>query len=97
MDKMMYLYIAGAVVLSAIAAVMVLFDAKINNFSNRACILWAVGTFFLPFVVLPLYLLYRVSDEVGHKFGNVAVYTVLIFFTILAAGVYIVIRNVRGG
>jgi hypothetical protein len=97
MDKYLYVYIIGVVVLSSIAAVMVLLDAKSNNFSNRACILWSVGTFLLPIVVLPLYLLIRVSGEVGNKYGNVAIYTVIIFFTILAASVYVVIRNVKGG
>ena len=45
------------IVIAVIAALFVLFHARIRRMSLWAAIGWSVGTFFLLIIVLPVYLL----------------------------------------
>ena len=45
------------IVIAVIAALFVLFHARIRQLSLWAAIGWAIGTFFLLIIVLPVYLL----------------------------------------
>jgi tetratricopeptide (TPR) repeat protein len=48
-------------VVSALLSTLVFVNARRNGFRLLASFLWAIATLFLPFVVLPLYLLVRLN------------------------------------
>jgi len=52
-------------ILSALLSIFVLVNARRNGFRAPSSVVWALATFFLPLVTLPLYLLVRVSSR--HK------------------------------
>lgn len=53
----------AALVVSAMISAWVLASARRWRFRSYFAAAWALGTFFLPFVVLPLYLIARVSAK----------------------------------
>lgn len=53
----LFFYLLGPALISACIAYWVYWDAKYKVFKERP-ILWALATFFLPFLVI-MYLLYR--------------------------------------
>ncbi len=53
----------AAFVLSALLSTWVLASARRWSFRSLATLAWALGTFFLPFVVLPLYLIARAGAK----------------------------------
>jgi tetratricopeptide (TPR) repeat protein len=52
-----------AFVLSALLSTWVLTSARRWSFRSLAALVWTLGTFFLPFVVLPLYLIARAAAK----------------------------------
>jgi len=53
----------AALVFSALISTWVLASARRRGFRSYVAVAWALGTFFLPFVVLPLYLIARNSAK----------------------------------
>ena len=54
-------------VVSALLSTLVFVNARRNGFRLLASFLWAIATLFLPFVVLPLYLLVRLNRRSDTK------------------------------
>ena len=62
----------AAFLLSAVLSIWVLTSTRRSGFRLYAGLLWALGTYFLPFVVLPIYLIFRYPKRgtelpVGHR------------------------------
>lgn len=53
----------AALIVSALLSTWVLASARRRGFRSLAAFAWALLTFFLPFVVLPLYLIFRISAK----------------------------------